>query len=193
MAFRNRILLGLVVLTALAQTPAPTGYVLRFEVDLVQVDVVVTDSHGNHVPSLTADDFEVRQDGKPQKITHFSYVGGDPPAVAPKLHAESPIPSPAPTATGVHRTIVFLLDDVTRSFFDFTGVRKAVKQYIDDQMRPDDMVAVMRTSRGSGAMQVFTSDARWLSNMLDRMVWHPWALPTGHRSPSRRSTPAAFR
>ncbi|MDR3702670.1 MAG: VWA domain-containing protein [Candidatus Sulfopaludibacter sp.] len=167
---------GLVVLTALAQTPAPTGYVLRFDVDLVQVDVVVTDSHGNHVPSLTADDFEVRQDGKPQKITHFSYVGGDPTAGAQKRHAEAPIPAPEPTATGVHRTIVFLLDDVTMSFFDFTGARKAVKQYVDDQMQPDDMVALMRTSRGSGAMQVFTSDSRWLSNMLDRMIWHPWAL-----------------
>lgn len=176
MAFRIQGLLGLAVLSALAQTPAPTGYVLRFDVDLVQVDVVVTDSRGNHVPSLTAGDFEVLQDGKPQKITHFSYIGGDPPAGAQKLHAEAPIPAPAPTAAEVHRTIVFLLDDIKMNFFDFNYARKAVKRYVDEQIQPNDMVAVMRTTQGSGAMQVFTSDARWLSNMLDRMIWHPWAL-----------------
>lgn len=173
MALRNHSLLGLVVLTSLAQTPAPTGYVLRFDVDLVQVDVVVTDSHGNHIPSLTADDFEVSQDGKPQKITHFSYVGGDPPAGANNLEAEPSIPAPAPTVAEVHRTIVFLIDDMNMSFFDFNYARKAVKRYVNEQMQPNDMVAVIRTSYGSGAMQVFTSDARWLSSRLDRMTWRP--------------------
>ena len=38
------------------------------------VDAVVTDSKGKQVTNLTADDFQVFQDGKPQKITHFSYI-----------------------------------------------------------------------------------------------------------------------
>ena len=50
------------------------GPVLHVNVNLVQVDAVVTDSKGKQVTDLTADDFQIFQDGKPQKITHFSYV-----------------------------------------------------------------------------------------------------------------------
>src|SRR5450631_4158625 len=40
----------------------------------VQVDAVVTDSKGHYITDLTADDFAIYDDGKPQKITNFSYV-----------------------------------------------------------------------------------------------------------------------
>src|ERR1700757_123029 len=53
-----------------AQTAPPT---LRVTVTLVQVDAVVTDSHGKRVSGLNADDFELLQDGVAQKISYFSY------------------------------------------------------------------------------------------------------------------------
>jgi VWFA-related protein len=46
------------------------------EVNVTNVDVFVTDSKGQRVPGLKADDFEVRQDGIPQKITNFYAVAG---------------------------------------------------------------------------------------------------------------------
>jgi len=46
------------------------------EVSVTSVDVVVTDSKGRRVPDLTRDDFEVWQDGVPQKITNFYAVNG---------------------------------------------------------------------------------------------------------------------
>src|SRR6267378_7906423 len=69
-----------------AQESANTP-VLRVTVNLVQVDAVVTDSKGKQVTNLTADDFQVFQDGKPQKITHFSYISTaalTPPPMVPK-------------------------------------------------------------------------------------------------------------
>lgn len=48
----------------------------RVEVAVTNVEVVVTDSKGNRVPGLTRDDFEVYQDGIPQKITNFYAVSG---------------------------------------------------------------------------------------------------------------------
>src|SRR3979411_233871 len=47
---------------------------LRVTVTLVQADAGVTESKGNQITNLTADDFVLLQDGKPQKITHFSYI-----------------------------------------------------------------------------------------------------------------------
>src|ERR1700688_3137932 len=55
------------------QTPSQEG-VIRINVTLVQVDAVVTDARGKPVTNLTADDFEVFQDGKTQTITNFAFV-----------------------------------------------------------------------------------------------------------------------
>src|SRR5215813_8448086 len=61
--------------------------VLRVTVNLVQVDAVVTDNKGKQVTDLTADDFQIFQDGKPQKITHFSYIS----TAGPTPAAPSPV------------------------------------------------------------------------------------------------------
>jgi len=70
----------LVFASAFSQTqnsqPAPAQEsldmpVLRVTVNLVQVDAVVTDSKGKQVTNLTANDFQIFQDGKPQKIAVF--------------------------------------------------------------------------------------------------------------------------
>ncbi len=61
-----------------AQAPqppqAPPSVTFQVEVNYVDVDAVVTDEKGNFVSGLTRDDFEVFEDGKPQKIEMFSYV-----------------------------------------------------------------------------------------------------------------------
>jgi VWFA-related protein len=44
----------------------------RVSANLVQVDAVVTDSKGSHVRNLEAADFQIFEDGKPQKITLFA-------------------------------------------------------------------------------------------------------------------------
>src|ERR1017187_3620258 len=58
--------------------PAPDsqrpGTVFTVTSTLVQMDAVVTDSKGRYITDLTPEDFEVLEDGQPQKLTHFSYV-----------------------------------------------------------------------------------------------------------------------
>src|SRR5215467_12755690 len=57
-----------------AQSPAaPSLPVLKATTRLVVVDVVATDGKGEPVADLTADDFTVLEDGKPQKISGFSF------------------------------------------------------------------------------------------------------------------------
>src|SRR5436309_13396848 len=56
---------------AFGQTALPP-LTAQVEVHVVNVDVSVTDSHSRPVPGLTKDDFEVFEDGVPQKITNFS-------------------------------------------------------------------------------------------------------------------------
>src|SRR5947209_817385 len=76
---------------------SPDTPVLRVTVNLVQVDAVVTDSKGKQVTNLTAGDFQLFQDGKPQKITHFSYISTAAP-ISPKtpVPAVRGVPAPPP-------------------------------------------------------------------------------------------------
>ena len=52
----------------------PQQPTFRARIDSVSVDVIVTDRQGNPVTELTADDFEIRESGKPQKIETFKLV-----------------------------------------------------------------------------------------------------------------------
>ena len=55
-----------------AQPAPPVSF--RVEIDYVEVDAVVTDERGNLVQGLTREDFEVFEDGKPQKVALFTQV-----------------------------------------------------------------------------------------------------------------------
>jgi VWFA-related protein len=68
--------LGALGVTGSAQT-------FRSTVDLVSLGVTVTDREAAFVTDLSADDFEIFEDGKPQRITLFAPGHADP---APALH-----------------------------------------------------------------------------------------------------------
>ena len=65
--------LGLFMGLALdAQEPVNSSSHIRVVVDLVQLNVAVTDSRGNYVTGLQPSDFVVMEDGIPQKISTFA-------------------------------------------------------------------------------------------------------------------------
>jgi VWFA-related protein len=163
-----------VLTMALAQTPAPPT-VIRIDVNLVQVDAVVTDSHGKRVSDLKAADFIVLQDGKPQEITNFSYVSA--PATArsaapPKLaKGETPPPPPVLEPEEVHRTLALVVDDLGLAGENIPTVRNTIRKFLDNDMRPGDLVAIVRTGAGMGALQQFTTDKKLLYAALDRVKY----------------------
>ena len=54
--------------------PTPTQPSFRVEANFVRVDVYPTNAKGEPITDLTADDFEVLEDNKPQKVTQFERV-----------------------------------------------------------------------------------------------------------------------
>ena len=58
--------------------------VFRSGVNLVNLGVTVTDRKGNLVADLTADDFEIYEDGKKQTLQYFA--AGDAPPPGPEMH-----------------------------------------------------------------------------------------------------------
>src|SRR5438270_266010 len=85
--------LGSVLLAA--QEPQTPKF--RVAVDAVRIDAVVTDKDGNIIRDLTADDFEIQQDGKAQKVTFAQFV---PVAAAPEERPAPTVPRSAPRDEG---------------------------------------------------------------------------------------------
>ena len=64
--------LALLLTIAVASVTASAQRTFRAGVDLVHFSVVVTDRQGQHISGLTADDFEILEEGKPQSIKFFA-------------------------------------------------------------------------------------------------------------------------
>jgi VWFA-related protein len=153
--------------------------VVRITTNLVQLDVLVTDKHGKQVTDLKPEDFQMLEDGKPQKITNFSYVTTQSPAATPtpaptpKPDKNAPPEPPAPPRKlkreEVRRTIALVVDDLSISYSDIYYVRHALRKYIDRYLGDGDLVAIMRTSAGAGAAQQFTNDRRLLYAAIERV------------------------
>lgn len=60
----------------LAQSRTPSGFVSSVEVRVVNVDVTVTGADGQAVGDLQPEDFEILEDGAPQRITNFYRIRG---------------------------------------------------------------------------------------------------------------------
>jgi hypothetical protein len=62
--------------------------VVRISTSLVQLDIVVT-KDAKQVTHLKPEDFEILEDGKPQKITHFAYVSANQPTITTETRSET--------------------------------------------------------------------------------------------------------
>jgi VWFA-related protein len=152
------------------QVPQTPGVTFQVEVNYVDVDVVVTDELGQFVTGLTRDDFEVFEDGKPQKVDTFSLV-------------EIPLEKPqqvvfqgrqiAPDAQTNRRPFdgrvyVFVLDDLDVSAMRGAQVRDAARKFVQQHMGANDVAAVVYTSGRSDASQEFTTNRELLIRAIDK-------------------------
>jgi VWFA-related protein len=157
-------------LTARAQ--APPSVTFQVEVNYVDVDAIVTDQNGNFVSGLTQDDFEVFEDGTPQKIEMFSYVE------VPSERAETfaalgrrvsaDVRSNARPFDG--RVYVIVLDDLDISPIRGGLVRSAARGFVERHFAANDLAAVVYTSGRVDATQDFTNDPALLVAAIDKFV-----------------------
>jgi VWFA-related protein len=147
--------------------------VFRVTTTVVQIDAEVTDSKGKHVTNLGAEDFEVFLDRKPQPITNFSYVNLDSPTVNQAAIASAPNGSVAVIRPeNVRRSMVVLVDDLTLSFQSMHYVRQTLRNFVEHQMQPGDLVAIWQTGHADGVFQQFTFDKHILNAAIDNLHWN---------------------
>jgi VWFA-related protein len=170
-----RIILASILLATLAQTPAPTpappqpAVTFKVEVNYVEIDANVTDAQGNFVRSLTRDDFQILEDGKPQALTAFSMVDIPIERVDPPLFAKAAIPPDVVSNRTPFegRVFVLVIDDLHTRFARTARTRAAARQFVERYIGANDIVAVVNTSGYGKSMQDFTSNRRLALKAID--------------------------
>src|SRR6185369_9745842 len=131
---------------------------------------------GKPITDLKPEELQLYEDNRERKITHFSYVATATDARTPSqtnVRNNSPaVPPVRLRPEDVRRTIALVVDDLGLSFQSTAYVRRALKQFVDQQMQAGDLVAIVRTSGGIGALQQFTSDRRQLYAAIDHIKWY---------------------
>jgi VWFA-related protein len=178
------------------QQPEPPRFEFSAGVTLVSVDVVVRDGSGNIVRGLTAKDFQVSEDGKPQKIDTFSFqeIAESAPSGTPnlqlldgledKVRAEAARSASAttPTAAAVEPTDVPLVTNqrMLAILFDVSSmqpddVQRAVvdaRDWVAEKMTGADLVAIITIGNRLNVLTDFTSSKEDALGALQALAYN---------------------
>jgi VWFA-related protein len=149
-----------------AQTPQrpQSGQVIRASTDIFTTDLHVRDANGRFVPGLTASDFEVYENGIPQKISYFvSVVGG-------RAIADAPVEA-APVREGVimprrakppelGRIFIIFLDDLHIQHSETNRTKQILAQIRDTVLHENDLVGIVSSGFSSIAFDLSPDPTR---------------------------------
>jgi VWFA-related protein len=128
----------------LAAQQQPT---FRAGVNAVRVDVIVTDKSGAFVSNLTPADFEITEQGKPQRVETFKLVsldGGLMPGPAGAQHAIASDDDEAREAARDDvRLFAMFFDDYHVSREASLAARDRIAQFVAADLGPSDMIGLM--------------------------------------------------
>lgn len=171
--------LALAMPLARAQQPQQNNSTITFKVnsEIVLTNVVVHDKRtGQLVQGLTAKDFSITEDGKPQHIISFDYENVDEAAPLDEATINASAPNGIFGArTGVatqqelhdHRLVVMFFDLTSMQPEDVERAQEAARNYIDKQMRPADLVAMVSLNTTLSLDQDFTANKQLLLRAVD--------------------------
>lgn len=165
----------------LVSQDAQTGYPFRSRSELVLVNVTVRDRNGNLVRDLKREDFTVLEDRKPQQVVSFDLENTaavvssgveEAPLLATGKSSKNGTASGAPTESADrplkdHRLIILFFDLSSMQPDEIGRAVTAAERYLDQQISPADLVALISLSNSLIVNQDFTSDKGSLKKALD--------------------------
>jgi len=145
--------------------------VIRVRSNEVRLDVVVKDKKGRPIRDLKVADFEILEDGVPQKIESFHFVSREVgPVTAESKDGKSPadtsttMPAPARRSTPTVTALVFdRLSPEARAL-----ARKAGLAYAQQGMGNGSYTGVFGIDQSLRTVQSFTEDAQLITDAVER-------------------------
>ena len=129
-----KILLAVICAAMAAQQPT-----FKSTTSLVEVDIIARDKDGRFVSGLSADDFEVLEEGKPQAIRHFYLVTERANITVEPL---STVVLPRSPDRTDRRILVFFFDSEHLSAQALLRLKRSAMDFVNDQLRPSDVAGL---------------------------------------------------
>ncbi|HEY0590266.1 MAG TPA: VWA domain-containing protein [Thermoanaerobaculia bacterium] len=153
----------LLSLLAFALPSYAQQYQERVDVDVVLVDVTVTDSRGNQILGLAPDDFIVKENGVPQAIESVDYFTNRTLLTSPEEKAAFKV-----ERVREERYLILFFDEDMREDGQ-NRLRRAQRdaiEFVRERMKPQDRVAVAGYDARLLVYADFTSDRKILEKAL---------------------------
>jgi VWFA-related protein len=155
------------------------------EVNLKIVNITVKDKSGKVIPNLKPSDFTVLEDGKPQEVKVFEFQKLDSDQPLPPVPADKPMAAVAPAAPKPaaprtpapkpiirfqdRRLVAMLFDFSTMATVEQARAQKSAIDFIEHQLKPADLVAIMTAGIGPLKLdQDFTDDRDRLEEVIKK-------------------------
>jgi VWFA-related protein len=140
---------------------------VRIGINLVTLDIAVTDRRHRPVHNLTVRDFTVIEEGVPQKIESFSPGSAILPRNEPKTRSDKKETEKPDQQSGTNRAsqrfagykfISIAIDNTSVEAANRDAVGRAVARYVREQLQPDDLIAIYSIGDSLALVQPFTND-----------------------------------
>ncbi len=162
---------------SVSAVPQATDYVFRAKTEIVLVNVTVRDKDGNFVRNLKQEDFTVLEDNKPQNVLSFDLENTDavPATDVAQVKVLGSSATPAIQIQNAQQTSAAFKDRrLVVLFFDLSSMQPEETErastsaltYVDKQMMPADLVAIVSLGNSLKVDQDFTADRNKLNRVL---------------------------
>jgi VWFA-related protein len=164
------LLLTLVVWLALQAQPPVEKPQFKIGIDVRQLDVVVLDAAGKPVRNLTAADFTVLEDGRPQRLVNVEAIVVPEPEAPPADWMRDVPPDVRTNDLPLDgRLMVIVMDDAITRDPELIEPARRIGREIVNRMGPSDLAAVVFTLQNAKS-QDFTSDRSRLLAAVERFA-----------------------
>ena len=188
------VFVAIVSFVAAPQAQQPSQPVFRTGSLLIVETVTVKDKDGKPIEGLTAKDFTITEDGEPQAISFVEFqrlpgpgqtaspaapaaaVLSPPPAagarIEPPTQAQLAVPPPGDTRYRDRRLLVLYFDSSAVPPQDQMRVYTNALKFVDTQMSPADLVAIVTFQRGAVRVrQDFTDNRALLRELIQILIF----------------------
>ena len=154
-----------------AQDEPPPLFFERLEVNIVNIEVWVTDKDGHRITGLTQDDFEIYEDGEPVDITNFYAVAREDRILR---QVEESLPRAEETARQalppdqiLH--LLVLVDHFNSHPVNRNRALKELESFLEDRLAQGDRVMLVGYNRSVKVVEPFTRDRQKVVRGLRKM------------------------